>query len=328
MDIDIDLDTDYMDIDELDIRKIKKTFKEIEQYNATNKLYVSENVFNVFLLKTIRENNENVCDIFSYNSFLSINLVNFTYTISKQVVKMIQNCQDNDKLIVLPVSLTTSTINHANCIIINKKKRYFEYFEPYGHLGENLLPSVGFGYDIEGILQLVLSDITKKNFMIHPVGKYTPLQEESEKQFPKKGGGFCMGWVLLFIYLRIENPDMNIVGILQLLYENVHLIENFITKIEKDVSNYQNLLFKIPENIEFNISKSILNLLSAKEKKNLDKYLSHMYRDMLYILKEQRPLKKANVTTLLYTQEQLKNFEYYEHYNEIIINTINTHPRF
>jgi hypothetical protein len=120
-----------------------------------------------------------------------------------------------DKLVFINTSLASihKPGIHANLIVINKKQRRIDVFDPLGKFA-----------DAEFREERELQEFIIREFMCEREEYYT-LYDETEKvgiqvtdpRIKREGGGFCRIWVCLAAQLCAENPDKTlrqIVGVL------------------------------------------------------------------------------------------------------------------
>jgi hypothetical protein len=261
-----------------------------------------------YYLQQIIQKNDNVCKLESGSSYnIVINLLNFTYQYSLKLKDQIDLCRlelSSKRFIIIPILVIAPKLQHQNIIIIDNQLEIIEYFEPYGDIsmkknvitiGDSNIPllDIGFEYNVEDMIKLVLSNLFPKRiggrnfkpykFVNVQVSKYNmkknktkglQLYGESAKMARQLSegkpqtiiGGYCMAWCLLYSYLRIlciQNSYFDIINeINKVMYQTPLFIEHFITKISSDLSNvtkFENIL--CIKETQFEIH-SILDLLN------------------------------------------------------------------
>lgn len=142
--------------------------------------------------------------------------ISFTNTggisVSKWGYKAILDCLNNNRLAIIVLNLKGRGGQHANALIFDKKNKILTRFEPHGSEVQLRM------YDpllLDASIQKWL-DKKKEHFNgweykapIYWCPKKGPQAIESELKSKKKGeiSGYCQAWSLMFLHLRILNPD-------------------------------------------------------------------------------------------------------------------------
>lgn len=198
----------------------------ISQYTGKRDIIAISNIsFREFLKKEVAKFDD-VAQISSANVQLTINLTNFTWFCNQDFLDNRRNSREN--FIIIPVSLIAPNISHQNIILVDKKNKIWEYFEPYGSISETnaitisenktpLIP-IGIDYTVESTVHEVLKKLFPdfKNFSFHNVLTRSthPIAQLGFQTFGEcirgKGdgkkiiGGYCVAWCLLYVYVRLH----------------------------------------------------------------------------------------------------------------------------
>ena len=132
--------------------------------------------------------------------------------IQKWGLKSILKCLENKRLAIVVLNLKGRGGQHANAIIFDKKYKTITRFEPHGSesnlrmIDNNVLDR---SFDKWLLKNQKLFDGWEYNPPLHWCPKKGPQAIESELKSKKKGeiSGYCEAWALMFLHLRILNPD-------------------------------------------------------------------------------------------------------------------------
>ena len=123
-----------------------------------------------------------------------------------------QGLQDSQKKLI-PIVLNLQIAhedNHANCLVINKKEKRIELFEPHGHRTSSSV----LGGHVRAYSKKIKSlRLFWKNHL--PEYKVTNVVDEVKRTAfqveydPERSTGYCVTWSLLYMHYRILNPDTN-----------------------------------------------------------------------------------------------------------------------
>jgi len=135
-------------------------------------------------------------------------------SIPRRFAYYLKQCAANPKVrfIVIPLGLeiTNEDSGHANYLIIDKKLKTVEHFEPHG--GRSFIERE---FDISQ-LETVLTDYFKKfGYTYLPPRKVCPnigiqsIQEKYRQRLKKiDPSGYCLAWSILYADLRLSYPDI------------------------------------------------------------------------------------------------------------------------
>lgn len=212
---------------------------------------------------------------FLYNTIKHV----FTTYVSKKNIKDFYktSCQ----FLLLPLVLTRQTgANHANLILINRKTKTFEFFEPHGFSNPTKFANA------KRISRNISSYLTSIGLIIENIELVGPhaagmqAYNSSELSKVKKGdpGGFCQAWSGWFADYRLKNPDTNASELLQLAIKKVaanpkgfkHFIRNYAEFVVKTFNDFlpfcnHTLLTRFPS-IECRNNMKMFHLKVLKER--------------------------------------------------------------
>jgi len=135
--------------------------------------------------------------------------------IEKMLSKDIQSCKK--RFFLLPFHLH----NHANMIIIDKKLKVVEHFEPHGHQSYNATS--------EHKLKELFDNIGYKYLGTQKTCPRLSFQASTYNELNDIGyndpGGYCEAWSMYYAYERVRNPDLT--------PEKLHkkLMKKIVTKV-------------------------------------------------------------------------------------------------
>jgi hypothetical protein len=151
------------------------------------------------------------------------------------------------QLIFIPVKIHFVNNAHYNVLIIDKKKKMFTYYEPYGdyldiHMGSRVNESLE---KIKDYLLQKYPDYTYIDAHITNKDKDLGVQKRAEDFF-HISEGYCVAWCLYLCYIRMFNCHLNtkfsISTILNKVFEEytdlnlIAAIRIFITFVKREVS--------------------------------------------------------------------------------------------
>jgi hypothetical protein len=217
--------------------------------------------------------------------------------------------------------------SHYNIIIINKNNNNIEYFEPLKKLEFNI-PFFKYTSHILGIIHSLFNYKLKESkfkwidsHSTCPIGlqnkqelifKYNNNKKvhgprlKNNKMYNKYG--LCVAWCLLCIHLRILNPDLNIIHIINnVLHKNSpkqlnSFILKYIHKIE--TTNLPNLLENtIFEHFNLILTKDELHI----NEKNLQKAIEHKDDNIIKLFKNFQFYKQYQTTEIDQWNDEIIN---------------------
>lgn len=167
------------------------------------------------------------------------------------------NSKHSNRFIIIPLGIETAKGSHANIIIIDKKNKIIERFEPNG-ANEPLQ----FNYNsslLDNLLKSKFNTILSNYKYIKP-SDYLPvigfqMLEISDEECKEIGdpNGFCAVWCVWYASYRIKNPDIDINVLVKELINNIKLenisFKNVIRNFSKKISNMRDEFIK-----KFNLS--------------------------------------------------------------------------
>lgn len=158
--------------------------------------------------------------------------ISYTLKISKKMEDNLISCFKDD-IIIIPIGITSpllSGIKHLNIILIDKKNKTFEYFEPLGKNNSIFIPSI----DVPGTIFNCISKILNfKTYQFINASETCPigLQEiDNPKEYR------CGAWCMFILYLKIYNRNMNISMITNAITSNLNKYVKLSDVIKKFMS--------------------------------------------------------------------------------------------
>lgn len=203
-------------------------------------------------LKTIRENNPSMKQhIYLFpqkkEAFLEYGIQTDKLTVlemsyedfKKDLLKGVYKHTAQFVPIILNLSLTDSE-NHANILVVNKKTKIIELFEPHGaRTSSSELGGIHSVYKkkkraLNKFFKKILPDYTIVN-VVEAVRK-TAFQMTDD---PRGHSGFCVTWSILYAHYRFLNPDVNLSLLIRYIHKkiNSHYILRYAKYIETLVKN-------------------------------------------------------------------------------------------
>ncbi len=183
----------------------------------------------------------------------------------KDIVQLIQSSSRN--IIFFYITIINQDIDHANCLIIDKRNKRAIHFEPYGRVNKvslknldtkcaQILKPLGYKYYSP-------SDYLSQN-------SFQMLSNESNPLEVKSGdiGGFCLAWTLWFFELYLRNPKLDLEV---LVNKSINKIINLKYSIMEYIRFYANKLrkyhIKYLKKIKYPAEK-IFNIHTTNEEKD------------------------------------------------------------
>lgn len=228
------------------------------------------------------------------NEHIIINFVELKYYLPHDYDEKLNRCTNVD-YIIIPISLVYNNYSHYNIVIINNKKKTFEYFEPIGDQRFHQNPYFEVEAHIYEIITLILRESKNYKFVNAHVGCPIGLQKRQMDEILNQEGpklengqmygyhGLCVAWCLLIVHLRILNPDVNIDYITKNLLEKPELnkyIRQYVYLIETTKLNNKPRVY-----IKLNVSDFKLTKNEIKYNKNQINVIKG-YPNLLLYLKE------------------------------------------
>jgi len=172
--------------------------------------------------------------------------------IPNEIINTIQRCQDSKRFIYFNFVINwDQSYSHANMIIIDLFNKTIERFEPHGKFN-----SYNHRYsdsDINKKINQILKHIGLSNYKYLPPTKLSPpigLQTIADAY-----NGMCVTYSLIYLHLRIMNPDVNqkelvnylikkkSTKIIEILLRYTSYIEKALKKNKKQIINEYDELY-------------------------------------------------------------------------------------
>ena len=186
----------------------------------------------VFLESIIRTNPSIQKDIFLFDdtsdAFLDLDLksghMKPLYLSHKKFVQAIKSgLKTHSRFIPIILNLTISQgDNHANILIINKKTKQIELFEPHGaRTSSSELGGIQSAYKkkktiLKKFFKGILPDYKVTNVV--DAVKQTAFQMTED---PKGHSGFCVTWSILYAHYRFLNPNRPLGELVQYMHHKI-----------------------------------------------------------------------------------------------------------
>jgi hypothetical protein len=232
------------------------------------------NNFIKILIKDIKFR-EVVCipdTVIKYDKYIIRNgIVYYPYdnklVIPNEIINTIQRCQDNKRFIYFNFVIYWSQGNvHANMVIIDLHKKTIERFEPQGKFYGHVSYSES---DINKKINQALKHIGLNNYKYLPPTKLSPpigLQSIADAYT-----GMCVTYCLIYLHLRIMNPDVNQKELVN------YLIKKKSTKIIEILLRYTSYIEKALKKNKKQIIKEYDELYDNKYSKMNDYIIIDKY---------------------------------------------------
>lgn len=224
---------------------------------------------NIYLLYLIKKYSDSFCLIRDENNNISI-----SYTYGKKefdtfkdiflMKQRIQKCRENNKrFVVLPLIIYLGNIGHQNIVIIDLMNNTLERFEPHGiksiignkkEYVDDILQNMSNELNLQYLNPFMLcpkidkvKKLNKKLNILLRIAKiftgekiyyqgFQAMETLSNISDIKKETGYCLGYSILYLNLRLENPDLKPWEITQnLLYQLQYNPENILKLIRNYV---------------------------------------------------------------------------------------------
>lgn len=187
------------------------------------------------------------------------------YSIPTNLVKSIKKSSQN--IIFIFVTIINQLVDHANCLIIDKTKRYIIHFEPYGQ--NEKLAHKELDIKCKELFKPLKYKYWSPSDYLN-TNSFQMLSNESNTLETKMGdiGGFCLAWALWFFELYLRNiksepselVEKSINKIINLKYSVLEYIRFYANKLRKYHIKYLRRI-KYP-------AEKIFNINTTNEEKN------------------------------------------------------------
>ena len=213
--------------------------------DGTDYHYQSYENVAVFLESIIKKDSDIQKDIFLFDdtsdAFLDLNLkrghLKPLYLSHKKFIQSLRNgLKTNSKFIPVILNLEISQgDNHANILIINKKTKQIELFEPHGaRASSSELGGIQSAYKkkkkaLKKFFKEILPEYQVTNVV--DAVKQTAFQMTED---PKGHSGFCVTWSILYAHYRFLNPNRPLGELVRYMHHKVtaRLILRYAKHIE------------------------------------------------------------------------------------------------
>lgn len=155
--------------------------------------------------------------------------------------KRISGCmRSNKRFIPIILNLITTEGNHANILLIDKKDKLVELYEPHGSRPDkSVLGGVKGGYnkkinEVKRFWRKVLPDFRVINVVDLKRGTHFQMEYD-----PDNHSGFCVTWSLLFVHYRILNPDIKLKDLMNYISRKIttNKLLQYARHIEDSIKN-------------------------------------------------------------------------------------------
>lgn len=220
---------------------------------------------------------EQIC-IFTSNIYtdyyISVNLPDYKYEIPNQFYNNINQCINNDmiRFLIIPIFLKfTSKSGHANVIIIDKKNKTIEFYEPHGVVFSGSETVFDLEKHIKSIIFAILP--LSSEYMYINTHENCIIGLQSLQNVINPSSGHCLAWTLLIIHTRVLNIYMTTENIIDFFLTKfslqelntyikryINFVEQYAINTESKISNTIELPLILSADEEYNISIKIINL--------------------------------------------------------------------
>lgn len=156
--------------------------------------------------------------------------------------------ENEKRFVIIPLGITLNLDSHSNYIIIDKRNKTIERFEPNG-----AYPPPGFDYNPEELDNTLQKLFSKYDYSYYDPKTYLPkvgLQniDISEEKNKKIGDpcGFCAIWSIWYCDLRLDYPEIDKKKLIKLLVKTFR-IEN--KSFKNTVRNFSQFITEIRDKI-------------------------------------------------------------------------------
>lgn len=195
---------------------------------------------------------------------------------------LIKTKLNNNRFLIIPLGIDTSTGSHANILIIDNKNKTIERFEPNGKNSPR-----GFYYN-QDLLDNLLK--TKFNQLLSDYHYYSPSEylpnigfqilETIEDKCKQIGdpNGFCAVWCIWWAEQRITHPEIKSSLLAEELIKEIKLSNTSFKKIIRNFSiKIVQLRDKYLENVNLDINKWMNGDYNEKQ---LEKLENNIYQNL------------------------------------------------
>lgn len=206
--------------------------------------------------------------------YILVNLPDYKYEITNQFYNNINQCINNEiiRFLIIPVFLKfTSNSGHANVIIIDKKNKTIEFYEPHGIVFSGSETAFDLEKHVKSIIFAILPLSSEYEYINTHENCIIGLQSLQNVINPISG--HCLAWTLLIIHTRVLNIYMTTENIIDFFLTKfslqelntyikryINFIEQYATTTESKISNTIELPLILSPDEEYNISMNIINL--------------------------------------------------------------------
>lgn len=188
-------------------------------------------------------NNKNTCFIDDLFLNLEINEEEMSlYPMEKiSFNNRISECMKSKKrFIPIILNLITNEGNHANILLIDKKDKLVELYEPHGSRPDkSVLGGIKGAYnkkinEVKRFWRKFLPDFKVINVVDLKRGTHFQMEYD-----PDNHSGFCVTWSLLFIHYRILNPDIKLKDLMNYISRKIttNKLLQYARHIEDSIKN-------------------------------------------------------------------------------------------
>ena len=183
------------------------------------------------------------------------------YTLDKVVERIQKSIRKGKRFFVTSISLQSvyRKTGHANVLIYDRKKNTLELFDPHGYntLGHYDPKNVRF------LIEYIFKKISPgahflNSFEMNPLYGLQSIESlEISEKVENEIGGYCGAWALFYLHMRLANPDVPQIRLIQNIKEEIidkGNFTNFIRNYAKYITNeggYRHKFDIKPRNILF-----------------------------------------------------------------------------
>ena len=214
-----------------------------------------------------------------YKNMLIMNFKDQKFDTSTHIANLLQKA--NTRFIVLPVGLyfpnvtsdylstpgSVARVGHANLLVIDNELEHIEFFEPHG---ETFGHAIGDLMDIPHLLHNFLGRINDKfndyDFINVSENCLLGLQEVQNLH---ESVGHCLAWTMMYLHLRLLNPQLASDSIIQRFTNNfsipeqILILKMYIATIEDYYyTNEQEYL--VPASVKFENSPESIEIMTSR----------------------------------------------------------------
>ncbi len=181
----------------------------------TRRIYGSIDFVYPYLRYFIMLHDINKLKINQHQKDTAIEIINENQVnIIPNLIRDIHNCNRRFYYINIDIEIN-SGLDHSNAVIIDNRKKLIFLFDPYGY--DSCKKSIYNQNVLLSVIQRELVDKLPGFYLESNLVEYKDNPGPQRLQKKLKRGGFCLMWGLLFICLRIKNPDVTYRELLEFL---------------------------------------------------------------------------------------------------------------